>query len=177
MASRNIEDLSYECQKKANQIYNYCRDSQVDLLIYCTLRSLDEQAILFRQSRTFEEIERKVNQYYENGYEYLAEVILRVGPQNGPHVTNAGPGESWHNYAEAFDAVPLYNGKALWSYIDHKKEWNIYGKAIVNSGMSWAGNWITFKEYPHAQLHDGGNPLNYYSPNEVYDILLNLNLI
>ena len=117
MASRSIDDLVPEMGEKTRHVVELCAERGVDLLVYCTLRTLQEQAILFRKTRTRWAIEQKMMKLQERGFPFLAEVLEGVGPQDGPlgrHVTNAGPGESWHNYARAFDAVPLVDGKAGW---------------------------------------------------------------
>jgi len=177
MASRKIEDLVPEVQEKAKTVVEKCRSAGVDLLIYCTLRGLDEQAILYRQSRTRSEIISKMDKLRQRGYGFLADIIDSVGPQSGPHVTNAAPGESWHNYAEAWDAVPLINGKAMWSYDENKQLWQVYGNAVAEAGLDWAGNWTGFVEHPHAQLRKGGNPLTLHEPDEIKEILISNGLL
>lgn len=131
-----------------------------DVLIYCTYRSPEEQARLYRKSRRLHQIKRKAEALIRMGYPHLAEVLMGVGPQSGKigrHVTFAGPGESWHQYGEAFDAVPMVGGKPQWSRSAH--EWEQYGLLVMESGLEWAGDWQRFKEFPHAQLCNAGNPL------------------
>jgi len=172
MASRDLNDLIPEVKIKALSVQNTCKeDYGFDLLIYCTLRSLEEQARLYRQSRPWKKIELKILRFRKWGYGYLADILEKVGPCNGPHVTNAAPGESWHSYGQAFDAVPLNGGKAIWSYKTGKKYWDNYGEAVRNAGMQWAGDWKTFKEYPHAQLPTGSNPLKVKTPEEIKILL------
>lgn len=168
MASRDITKLSEIVQPKAQEIIQICYHKGVDLLIYCTLRDLEEQAKLYRQSRSYKAIKAKMQKFKDRGYGFLADIIEQVGPCSGPHVTNAAPGESWHGYGEAFDAVPLINGKAAWANI---KYYNIYGQAVRDVGMKWAGDWSRFKELPHAQLRDGSNPLKILTPDQVQEIL------
>jgi peptidoglycan L-alanyl-D-glutamate endopeptidase CwlK len=162
--AKDLESLVLSVKNKAIEITNICSDKGVDLLIYCTYRSLREQAMLFRQGRSKVDIDKKIVSLTKLGFKQLAELIDSVGPQNGKKVTNAGPGESWHNYGEAFDAVPCVGGKALWN---DKEKYLIYGNAVKQVGMFWAGDWKTFKEYPHAQLRLQANPLKVLSPDEV----------
>lgn len=171
MASRSLKKLVPEAAQKAERVRTYCAVRGVPILIYCTLRSLEEQAKLYRQSRSYATIVAKMNALTDAGFGFLAEIIEKVGPQSGPHVTNAAPGESWHNYAEAFDAVPLLGGKALWQYEGNEKAWNTYGEAVRKEGMQWAGDWKTFRELPHAQLSQAGNPLELHSPKEIQEKL------
>ena len=177
MASRNIHTLTTETSALAQSVIDICQTNGVDLLVYCTLRSLEEQARLYRKGRSYREIKGKMNDLANRGFGFLAKIIEKVGPQYGGKVTNAGPGESWHNYAEAFDAVPLIDGKAAWDYSENKEQWEEYGKAVRQVGMNWGGDWTSFKDYPHAQLRKGGNPLRYYSPDKITQILQDNKLI
>lgn len=168
MASRNISDLVEELQQKADQVLAYCNQREVDLLIYCTYRSPQEQARLYRQSRTGAQIRTKVDSLRNRGFGELGEILIQVGPQEGKlgaHVTFAGPGESWHNFRRAFDAVPLISGKAMWE--KRHPHWQVYGAAARDAGLEWAGDWTKFKEFPHVQLASGGNPLRVLRPEEV----------
>ena len=177
MASRRIEDLTPEVQAKAEQVIDVCNQVGVDLLIYCTLRPLEEQARLYRQSRPWRTIKSKILKFKEKGYGFLAEILDDVGPCSGRHVTNAGPGESWHNYAQAWDGVPLIGGKPAWNYLHAREQWDAYGECIRQVGMQWAGDWTRFKEYPHAQLHSGGNPLKLHEPDEIRSLLVQNGLL
>lgn len=174
MASRELSDLHRDMEEIANHVICECADDGVDLLIYCTYRSLDEQARLYRQSRPIKVINAKARQLKDRGFGFLAEALIRVGPQpTGPHVTNAAPGESAHNYGEAFDAVPLVGGKAAWSYANNRELWQIYGAACETFDLVWAGNWKTFVEYPHAQRWRKHNPLKTHTPPQIEAMLLN----
>jgi peptidoglycan L-alanyl-D-glutamate endopeptidase CwlK len=172
MASRKLEDLVPELREKAAIIQQACKEAaNFDLLIYCTFRSLEEQARLWRQSRSRQEINQKQDSLANLGFTFLAGILEEVGPQYGDHVTNAAPGESWHNYGEAFDACPVLNGKLAWNYLKAKPYWDAYGEAVKQAGLYWAGYWANFREYPHAQLRSGGNPLKLLKPQEVNKIL------
>lgn len=171
MASRELKDLTDEMRAKAEMILQACDEAGgFDLLIYCTLRTLEEQARLFRQSRSRKEIDDKIRKYHNRGYVFLADIIEKVGPCYGEHVTNAAPGESWHNYGQAFDAVPLIGGKPAWNYFKAKSYWDAYGEAVRQAKLFWAGDWVNFREYPHAQLKKSGNPLTSFNPDEAHSI-------
>lgn len=171
MSYRSLNKLSPETKEKALIVLDVCQKVGIDLLIYSTLRSLEEQAKLYRQSRSWIEIKYKIQKFRNRGYYFLADVIEEVGPSSGSHVTNAAPGESWHNYAEAWDAVPLKCGKSLWKYKDAIEQWEAYGEAVRQVGMYWAGDWISFREYPHAQLQKGSNPLKMSNPENIHELL------
>ena len=68
----------------------------------------------------------------------------------GKIVTNAKAGESAHNWGLAFDGAPLLGGKIDWD--PENPIWTRYGQVATESGLEWAGNWVSFKEYPHIQL-------------------------
>jgi peptidoglycan L-alanyl-D-glutamate endopeptidase CwlK len=70
----------------------------------------------------------------------------------GKVVTNAKAGQSWHNHRCALDVVPLVNGKAIW---DDQAVWKQIGEIGKSCGLEWAGDWKTFKEYPHFQYTGG----------------------
>ena len=175
MASRSLNDLTPRMKEKALHVQLDCKKSGVELLIYCTLRSLEEQAIAYRQSRPYPVIAKKMLKLKMDGYGYLADIIEKVGPQSGPHVTNAAPGESWHNYKMAIDAVPVKNGKLLWE--DDAPEWEVYGNVVKMNSLTWAGSWRGWNEKPHAQLMETGNPLDVYDAVEAKLILKTYDLL
>jgi len=177
MSSREIKDLAPDVQVAANLIVGGCANEDVDIMIYCTLRTLEDQARLYRQSRAWVEIKHKIEKFRARGLDFLADILQRVGACHGPHVTNAAPGESWHNYAEAFDAVPMIGGKPAWNYDDAPFEWTLYGEMVRDAGLNWSGDWKKFKEIAHSQKRHGSNPLKLYSPEEIKKMLINNGLI
>ena len=70
----------------------------------------------------------------------------------GNIVTRAKAGQSWHNWRCALDVVPLVNGKAIW---DDQAMWKKVGEIGKSCGLEWAGDWKTFKEFPHFQYTGG----------------------
>jgi len=70
----------------------------------------------------------------------------------GKIVTKAKAGQSYHNYRCAFDFVPLVNGKAQWNNV---ALFTKCGTIAKQCGLEWAGDWKTFKEYPHCQFTGG----------------------
>lgn len=130
MASRSLEDLAAPVKSAALDMLARCRAAGLEVLIYCTLRSNDEQAALYAQGRT----------------------------KPGPVLTNAGPGRSMHNpdgqgRAWAFDAVPLVNGKAAWDDVVMVAKMGEIGEAC---GLEWAGRWRgPLRERVHFQMPRG----------------------
>lgn len=125
MASRRLDDLHPVFQPYARAFKAACEVDGLDVLIYCTLRSMDEQAELYAQGRT----------------------------KPGKRVTNAPPGSSAHNYGLALDGVPLLGGKPVWNATGPGADlWKRYGELAVAAGCEWAGNWTRFREFPHVQM-------------------------
>lgn len=174
MASRSLDSLKPDMALIAQEVIDRCKDRGVELLVYCTLRSPEEQARLFRRSRTLKEIETKAELFRLKGYDFLADILMDVGPQPGKlgaHVTNAGPGESFHQYGKAFDAVPMQDGKCLWD--NDWPQWLIYGDMVKAAGIYWAGSWRYFPEYPHAQDSPTSNPLKVWGADQVAANIIN----
>ena len=152
--SRRLDALEPVTRAMASRVLELATDASLDVLIYCTRRSIVQQSKLFRRGRSIERIlDMEDRLHADFGRTDLADVLIAVGPQYGPVVTNAAPGMSMHNYGMAFDAVPLIDGKAVWGRSDeHDRDlWDLYGNICVEAGLEWAGNWTGFREYPHAQ--------------------------
>ncbi len=157
MASRDLEDLDPVVREAARDLETMAESRGEPVLIYCTLRSAEEQARLYRKGRPFSEIQGKADALdREFGRPDLAELLLGVGPQRGRVVTHAGPGQSIHQYGLAFDGVPLEGGKPVWGTSDPEdvRRWQGYGALAGDLGLEWAGHWSSFTEFPHVQQPD-----------------------
>lgn len=125
ISSRRIEDLRPDVQVLARAFVKKAAEANIDVLIYCTLRDNESQAALYAQGRT----------------------------KPGRIVTNARPGESFHNYGVAFDCVPLVSGKAAW---DDDKAYAQLGRIGEALGLEWAGRWTgKLREKAHFQFTGG----------------------
>ena len=163
MSSRRLSDLQPEANALAFAFLSATGADNFDVLIYCTLRSDEEQARLFRKGRTLAQIQSRADELDERyGRPDLAAILIGVGPQSGHKiVTWAGPGQSAHNYGMAFDGCPLLSGKPVWSPVDIEatpdvdegEMWMRYGDYARAVGLRWAGDWPKGKrEYPHCQV-------------------------
>ena len=156
--SREIELLDREVGDRCLAVINNFNMKYInegaELLIYCTLRSFEKQARLFRRGRSLIAIQERAHILRKKwNRDDLADILIDVGPQYGRIVTYAAPGQSMHNYRLAFDAVPLRDGKPVWGHdTEYEKDlWESYGRIAVNAGLEWAGNWKSWNEYPHCQ--------------------------
>ena len=102
-----------------------CREMGIDVLIYCTWRSLKEQQELWAIGRT--KPGRKV-----------------TWTQNSPHnhLSEGKPA------SRAFDCVPLISGKPAW---DSKDLYEKMGQIGESLGMTWGGRWKV-RDMPHFEI-------------------------
>lgn len=129
--SRKLEDLNPIVEAKARDFLSRCAAEGIDVLVTSTYRDAESQNALFAQGRT----------------------------APGKIVTNAKAGQSWHNFRVAFDVVPLRNGKPVWGTTgEDLKLWQRLGAIGKACGLEWAGEWRTFREFPHFQ-YTGGRTL------------------
>src|ERR1051325_8002995 len=111
----SIQDLELEFQPGAQQVLDRCADAGVEMRVNETVRTPLEQARIWRQSRTIQEITARITSLRAAGAPFLADCIEKAGPQHGDHVTDAPPGLSWHQWGEAVDCFWVVNGQAEWS--------------------------------------------------------------
>lgn len=135
ISSRKLTDLNPKVQQMAEAHIAACHAAGIDLLVTCTYRDNEEQDRLYAQGRT----------------------------TPGGKVTNAKGGQSFHNYRVAYDVVPMRFGKPVWGTAkpEDKAMWLKVGELGVAVGLEWAGNWKTFKEYPHFQFTGGHTLLHF----------------
>lgn len=132
MASRSIEDLASSVRESCLRFQALALSSGLDVLIYCTLRSNEDQARAYS--------------------------IGRAKP--GRIITMARPGESSHNpdsqgKAWAFDAVPMVCGKPAW---DDDLLLGLMGSCGERAGLLWAGRWRgALREMVHFELRRGSS--------------------
>lgn len=132
MADRNIEHLLPTVRGAAKAALAELDKEGIKYVVTCTYRSATEQAALYAQGRT----------------------------TPGRKVTNAKPGQSFHEYGVALDIYPIVNGKIDFSG-SHLDVWKKMAEAFKKQGFEWAYEWKTFKEMPHFQMTKG-NPLSYF---------------
>lgn len=112
--SRDLNDLVPSFQPQIERLLGDLLREGFQLRPFFTLRHPREQARLWRQSRTIQEIHTAAAMLSREGAEWLRELLLGVGPQSGKWATNALPGQSWHQWGEAVDCYVLEHGRAVW---------------------------------------------------------------
>ncbi|GAB3753928.1 M15 family metallopeptidase [Spirosoma pomorum] len=140
MASRSIDDLhpklAYAYGKAEAQYVAKYPDAPTPS-ITCTHRTNKEQQKLYDQVRDGIDNDKdgKIDEADEK-------------------VTNAKPGDSPHNYlpACAFDVAFIDKaGKADWSTLHFQR---FAALVLANAGVTWGGNFTSFKDMPHFELTD-----------------------
>ena len=168
--SRDLKLLVVDFRAKVEKLLHRCEQSGYTMRPFYTLRSPFEQGILWRQSRSTEEVQNKIEELKNNEADFLAYCIESVGPQNGRHVTNAIPGYSWHQWGEAVDCFWLLQGKAEWSTrkkVNGVNGYVNYAKLADTLDLTAGGLWSSFKDWPHVQFRSTTNPGRLYSLQEI----------
>lgn len=124
--SRSTSDLTPLAKELCEKFIAECKKQGIDILITSTYRDFESQQVIYNQGRT-----------------------AASKAKGEKVVTNAKPGQSFHNYRVAFDVVPLIGGKAMWSDTKLWTQIGVIGKSV---GLEWAGDWKSFKELAHFQL-------------------------
>ena len=121
--SRSLDDLRPEIRPKVDAWLAACTAAGIDVLVTCTLRSNEDQAVLYAQGRT----------------------------TAGHIVTKAKPGQSAHNFGLAIDIVPMIHGKPDW--LGTSPAWHQVGVLGQAQGLEWYGApGALFPELPHFTL-------------------------
>jgi len=145
----DLNELSEGMQEK---LHNFADIYQHDLLIYCGVRTVKAQNLLFRASSSLDKINKKIERFESMGRDDLAKALRDTPPvPTRNRVTNAAGGESYHNYRLAVDSVVMSQGKCAWQYRMHSDAWDDYGTCAEEVGLTWAGSWKNFRELPHIQ--------------------------
>lgn len=173
--TRELRALEQSTRDLAGEWLRRCNGRGVAVVVYCTTRTLEDQAAEYIKGR-----ERNA-----------AGVWVRTG---GPITTHARPGSSWHNHARALDAAPweFYVAQGTPS-VERKLDWTPFRAELAGAadawglslhpppvgrgprgdlslldprwrimveeadalGLEWAGRWTGFREFVHFQNRGG----------------------
>lgn len=170
--SRDLDTLVPEFREKFEKLLIVCKNSGFTFVPFYTLRTPQEQARLWRQSRSRSQIDAKISELRSNKCNFLADCIEGAGPQNGRRVTGAIPGQSWHNWGEACDAFLLsINGSAIWN--EKHIGYEFYAQEAIKLGLTSGRFFKDKKGTPmmdsvHVQLRKSEVP-QVYNIREVND--------
>lgn len=119
----NINTLLPAAQEKAREFMAACIEAGISLKIICGTRTYDEQNELYAHGRT----------------------------KDGPIVTKARGGYSWHNFGIAWD-IGIFDGIR---YIEESPLYAKAGEIGKRLGIEWGGDWTSIQDEPHFQLKIG----------------------
>ncbi len=114
-----IDSLEPTTARLCRRLIALCAAEQIPIFVTSTYRSWEEQAELYAQGRT----------------------------KPGAIVTNAQPGESWHNFRRAFDIA--FRGEK--PYVG---PWERVGRLGELIGLAWGGRWKK-PDRPHFEYAGG----------------------
>lgn len=141
----NLTGLTPDFAMRVGTLLAKLKAQGVEMRPYSTLRTPFEQASLWRQGRTSEQIGAMTARLRATGAPRIAACIEAVGPQHGRKVTNAVPGYSWHQHGEAVDCFRVRNGEADWDPVAYKDYARVAREMDLKPGAD-------FSDFPHVQL-------------------------
>ncbi len=123
---------------------------------YFGIRTLQDQAKLYRQSRSTPMINAQIQLLRDQGCDYLANVLQSVGPQpTRPWATNALPGQSYHQFGLAMDCLLSLDGVS-----GTDDDYKIYADTAQSLGLT-AGYYFKSVDMGHVQLGSASKPFGY----------------
>ena len=166
----DLDKLVIDMKAQVVELVTRCKTRGIEMRPNSGLRDPFDQARLWRQSRTREEIMAKIAQLGAAGASFLAHCLDSVGPQHGEHVTDTPPGYSWHQWGEALDCFWVVDGEAEWStqkLVDGLNGFRVYADEARDIGLTAGGHWKRFKDWPHVQLRATSNVGDAMSVQEI----------
>lgn len=149
---------------KAQELIQKMKDKGYKIYPYSGLRTVQEQAILWRQSRPTVIINEQIKLFRENDCDFLADVLHDAGPHSGKWATNALPGYSWHNWSQAMDCLIGYT----WSdFNEVQNEYKVYADEALKIGLT-PGYYFSHSDGVHVQFNTHEIP-TLYTMKEIND--------
>lgn len=165
-----VLELNASFQEATIELLNNCASRGIKMVPYSGVRTPKEQAILWRRSRSRNEIMKKVDFLRQERADYLADCILEVGPQYGRWCTNAIPGLSWHQWGEAIDCFWEVNNRAEWDITKYDRNglngYMVFAAEAKAISLTAGGYW-RIRDWPHVQLSRLTSPLKEISYSEI----------
>jgi peptidoglycan LD-endopeptidase CwlK len=166
----NLDLLDSTFRLKIGLLVANCKSRGIEMRPNDGLRNPFQQAKIWRQSRSIEEIEQQIQLLKTKNAPFLAHCLESVGPQHGDHVTNAMPGMSWHQFGEALDCVWIVSNKMEWSLtrqVNGLNGYMVYANEAKKLGLDAGLLWNSFQDAPHVQLRKASSPLKVFSYTEI----------
>ncbi|GAB4023727.1 hypothetical protein GCM10028808_74830 [Spirosoma migulaei] len=170
----DLNTLVPEFKVKVEQLLENCLKQGIEMRPNEALRGPLKQAIYWRQSRSIEEINKKIKELRVKEAPFLADCLEKVGPQHGKHVTDVIPGVSWHQWGEALDCLWIVKGEAEWSLtklVNGLNGFKVYAQEAKKIGIEAGFFWPKFKDSPHVQLRKTANPSVILSLSDISKVM------
>ncbi len=136
--SQSLDKLVPELKQKAQQFLQKCKEAGLNVQIYYTFRTKEEQQALYMQGRdTLENVNKARKQAG----------LAPISQSENKIVTQTK--DSAHMYGVAFDFAPVKDGKFQWN---DTQQFTKAGKIAESLGLVWGGSWTSFKDMPHVEL-------------------------
>jgi hypothetical protein len=165
MISSALDGVDEGLKAKVLLLVQTCAEKGIKMVPFFGLRSPEEQAQLWRQSRNSSEVAAGVKRLHDKGATWLADILEKTKAPRGKHVTNALPGMSWHQWGEAMDCYREINGKPSWEDEYYEDYADLAEHKEI--GLTPGGHWPGFPDWPHVQLRTAAGPQKLYSYPEI----------
>lgn len=164
MSSRDVATLHPKMQELVKA---WLAKTEIDPLIYSTVRERYEQAAIFAKGRTADQIASMAARLRALGMEEEAKILDRQAPLPGKRASDSPPGLSFHHAywldgawgGLALDCAPLVHGildyEAMTKYGDPADHIIDMMEAAESVGLTWGGRW-KIRDRPHLQYDKGG---------------------
>lgn len=135
-SEQRLATLHPAIKQDVRRFINKAEDQGMKLRITSGYRDFMEQQMLYNKGR-------------DTGITGLLSDIFSSSTPTGI-VTNAKPGQSYHNYGLGFDVVEMKDGQPIWD----NPNWPKIGALGKSFGFKWGGDWNT-PDRPHFEKSFG----------------------
>lgn len=158
--SRDITLLKPEFQPKVKELISNLNKKGIYPFISSTLRGPGAQAVEYCKGRTIVSIKTEITKYRAQGLKMIPGYLEKANVSRAvsSKVTNALPGQSWHQHGEAVDFFfKTPEGK----YEDNPKNpnWKILADEAKALGLFPGFYFEKFKDIPHVQFQSLPSPV------------------
>ncbi len=138
-------------QRRLDTVRAYAEVGGVKVDIFTGVRSIQDQAVLWKQSRTQEQINKLHRIYLERNMPFCAKVLEEAPLRRGRWATNKAPGFSWHQFGEAIDFVIIFRQNAIWN--KSNPSYQLMAELVKKEGLTSGFFWDKPDIY-HVQLRN-----------------------
>lgn len=154
-----------EFRVKVVAVLAECASRGFVLRPFFTSRTPSEQARLWRQSRTADQLTTAAARLIEKGAPWMAAILVKQPPTHGVWATNSLPGNSWHQFGEAVDCFLVENKHAIWN--DKHPGYAAYASVARDQGLNAGFFWKGTTDTVHVQLREAASPLHTFTWSQI----------